>query len=98
LVHPASPASIGALASLLSLAVFACTDREPADASATAPRNVVLLTLDTTRADALGAYGQELPVSPRIDAMAAQGVLFEQAMTVAPNTLGWRAVPSRGGA
>jgi arylsulfatase A-like enzyme len=52
-----------------------------------APRNVVLITLDTTRADALGAYGQRRPTSPRIDAMAADGVLFEQAVSSAPSTL-----------
>jgi arylsulfatase A-like enzyme len=51
------------------------------------PLNVVVFTLDTTRADALGVYGQTLPVSPRIDAMAADGLLFEQALSSAPSTL-----------
>ena len=46
-----------------------------------------MITLDTTRADALGAYGQALPVTPRIDAMAAEGVLFEQVSASAPSTL-----------
>jgi hypothetical protein len=32
--------------------------------------NVVLITLDTTRADALGSYGQRLPVSPNFDRLA----------------------------
>ena len=49
--------------------------------------SVVIITLDTTRADALGAYGQRLPSSPRIDAMAAGGTLFEQVVASAPSTL-----------
>jgi hypothetical protein len=40
-------------------------------AAETALRNVILITLDTTRADALGAYGQVLPTTPGIDRMAA---------------------------
>jgi len=58
----------------------------PTAASAARP-NLVLITLDTTRADALGAYGQPLPTSPRIDRMATEGVLFEQAITSSPETL-----------
>jgi len=55
--------------------------------AASGPLNVLVVTLDTTRADALGAYGQSLPVSPRIDAMAADGVLFEQVVASVPSTL-----------
>lgn len=51
------------------------------------PRNALVITMDTTRADALGAYGQVLPTSPAIDRMAAEGVLFEQCNTAAPSTL-----------
>ena len=46
--------------------------------------NVILLTVDTLRADRLGAYGYnprpERPNSPKLDAQLASGVLFEQAM------------------
>jgi choline-sulfatase len=49
--------------------------------------NLVLITLDTTRADALGAYGQALPTTPNLDRIAANGVVFEQAMTSSPETL-----------
>jgi arylsulfatase A-like enzyme len=48
--------------------------------------NVVVITMDTTRADALGAYGQRQPTSPRIDAMARAGVLFEDVTAPAPWT------------
>ncbi len=58
----------------------------PLACSPAAPDRIVLITLDTTRADALGAYGQPDPTSPRIDAMAADGLLFEQAVSSAPST------------
>jgi choline-sulfatase len=50
------------------------------------PLNLLLVTLDTTRADALGAYGGRA-VTPSLDYLATEGVLFEQASTVAPLTL-----------
>jgi arylsulfatase A-like enzyme len=49
--------------------------------------SVLLITLDTTRADALGAYGCSPSVTPVLDRLAAEGVVFEQAYTVAPLTL-----------
>lgn len=49
--------------------------------------NVVLITLDTTRADCLGCYGHPLIRTPHIDALAREGVLFEQCTTTAPMTL-----------
>jgi arylsulfatase A-like enzyme len=54
---------------------------------ATPIRNVILITLDTVRADALGSYGQELPTSPVLDMMAAEGARFERVITSAPSTL-----------
>jgi arylsulfatase A-like enzyme len=51
------------------------------------PTNVLLITLDTTRADALGAYGQALPSSPNIDRLAREGVVFEQTIVSNPETL-----------
>jgi len=66
------------------------TDRESSNGDLEAPgrrsRNVVLITLDTVRHDALGAYGQPLPSSPEIDAMAASGVVFERVASAAPST------------
>jgi len=48
--------------------------------------NVLLITLDTTRADRLGCYGYELDTTPRMDALAEQGVLFERAIAQASVT------------
>jgi len=49
--------------------------------------NVVLIIIDTIRADHLGCYGYTLPTSPNIDAFASKGTLFERAVTCAPITL-----------
>jgi len=51
------------------------------------PMNVVLITLDTLRADHVGAYGATMVRTPHLDRLAGQGVVFEQAMTTAPLTL-----------
>ncbi len=51
------------------------------------PMNVVLITLDTLRADHVGAYGATMVDTPHLDRLASQGVVFEQAMTTAPLTL-----------
>lgn len=49
--------------------------------------NVILLTLDTTRADRLGAYGDKAGATPNLDRLAAEGVVFEQAIASVPLTL-----------
>jgi len=49
--------------------------------------NLVLITLDTARADAFGVYGQTLPTSPAIDRMAREGVLFDDVTSASPSTL-----------
>jgi arylsulfatase A-like enzyme len=49
-------------------------------------RNLLLITLETTRADHLGAYGYRRDTTPRIDALAREGVLFESFLTVSPRT------------
>ena len=50
-------------------------------------RTVLLISIDTLRADHLGCYGYERPTSPHIDALAAGGVLFEDAISPSPWTL-----------
>lgn len=49
--------------------------------------DVLLLTLDTTRADRLGCYGGDPAVSPALDALARRGVLFRRAYSHVPTTL-----------
>src|SRR5262249_53916215 len=48
--------------------------------------NILLVTLDTTRADHLCCYGYPLAKTPVLDALARGGVLFTQASAVAPLT------------
>src|SRR6476646_2438598 len=55
-------------------------------APAAAP-NVVVITIDTLRADHLGCYGYKQIRTPNIDALAAQGARFERAYTAVPVTL-----------
>ncbi len=50
--------------------------------------NVVLITIDTLRADHLGTYGYKRNTSPRIDALAHEGVVFEEAYSYWPKTRG----------
>jgi arylsulfatase len=48
--------------------------------------NVVFIMIDTLRADRLGVLGSDLGLTPAIDAMAQEGVLFERASAAAPWT------------
>ena len=53
--------------------------------------NVLLITLDTMRADRIGVYGRPLggspPATPALDRLAGEGALFLQASSVTPLTL-----------
>lgn len=49
--------------------------------------NILFITIDTLRADRLGAYGYERIETPAIDALAADGVRFETCLTSVPLTL-----------
>ena len=49
--------------------------------------NVLLVTLDTVRADRIGCYGHELAETPTIDSLVERGVRFDDAVASAPITL-----------
>jgi arylsulfatase A-like enzyme/Tfp pilus assembly protein PilF len=53
---------------------------------AAAASNVVLVTLDTTRADRMGFLGSKRGLTPRLDALAREAVVFERAYAQAPIT------------
>jgi arylsulfatase A-like enzyme len=56
-------------------------------APAPPPRHVVLISIDTLRADHVGCYGYAKATTPNLDALAAESIVFENASTAAPWTL-----------
>ncbi len=68
-------------AGLLVLAATGCL-RDGADERP----NVLLITVDTLRADHLGAYGYKFDTSPNIDRLAAGGAVVERCVSAAPET------------
>lgn len=64
---------------LLSSCIAACT-APPSPVEPCRDCNVVLISVDTLRADHVGAYGYPRPTTPNIDALARRGVVFENAV------------------
>ena len=75
--HPRVPRTSRFSALLLALLLTAC-GREKAG-----PRNVLLVVVDTLRADRLSLYGYHRPTSPNLDAFAREGVTFLNARSPA---------------
>ena len=65
-----------------SLAAAGCGGERDTDARP----NVLLITVDTLRADYLSSYGFPLETSPNVDALARDGVVFERAIAAATST------------
>ncbi len=76
-MRPTTTVGVAALA----LALAACGG-EPAP-----PRHVIAISLDTTRADHFGFAGNERVATPRLDALAAESIVFPDFMTVVSTTL-----------
>lgn len=75
---------------LLAFLFVGCRCGDPAPAVKPAPSDrphVVVISLDTTRADFLGPWGRADARTPNLDALAAESVLFERAFSPAPTTL-----------
>ena len=81
-----APPGSGALARTLTGALLAALSGCGAEPASPTPTRVLLLSCDTLRADRLGVYGYEREVSPRLDALAADGAVFEAAYSTAPMT------------
>ncbi len=71
---------------LLALPAAAPAQRPQAAQPAQRFPNVLILTVDTLRADRLSAYGYRRTTTPNLDRLLAQGVRFTQARTVEPLT------------
>ena len=67
-------------------AIGACSSSIPAPQPGEI-RHVLMISLDTTRADHLGAYGDTRGLTPHLDSLAARSVRFDDAMSPAPTTL-----------
>jgi arylsulfatase A-like enzyme len=80
----------GAVARLLLLAVLggviATAVARTGGQAPAAPRNLILISLDTLRADHLGIYGYERPTSPKLDAFARRSTVFRRAVAQANST------------
>ena len=73
---------------LAALALGCSTERSDEEGSAASKDrpNVLLISLDTTRADALASYGNKEAMSPNIDRLAEEGTRFSRAFSVTPLT------------
>ena len=75
------------LCAAVALGQEANSAHSPADARKSASHpNVILITIDTLRADHVGCYGAKKVKTPTLDALAADGVLFERAISQVPLT------------
>ena len=80
-----APAALAAAAALLALGIGACGPR--GTGARAAPRDVILISIDTLRASHLGCYGYGKPTSPHLDRFREDAVLFREAISTAPSTL-----------
>jgi hypothetical protein len=79
---------LAALLCLTAMTLVVCRRAPPAASRAPGgtPVNVLLVTIDTLRADHLGAYGHKTAQTPTLDALAARGVRFATAVAHVPLT------------
>jgi arylsulfatase A-like enzyme len=74
-----------AIATGLALAAGACS-REPSASLSFSEAPVIIVDIDTLRADHLGCYGYQRPTSPNIDAWSREAIRFEWTFSQAPYT------------
>jgi arylsulfatase A-like enzyme/Flp pilus assembly protein TadD len=83
-------ALVAALLPLVAVGLWLLApDREPPQIprGSAAGSNVLLITIDTLRADRVGAYGNRSGLTPTLDRLADSGIRFESAYTPVPMTL-----------
>ena len=73
------------LAPITLVFVAACGENAPVVSDG--PRNLILISIDTLRADRLGCYGYDRDTTPALDAFAEQSVRFERAYAPSSWTL-----------
>lgn len=70
----------------IALCLPAITGCERGDVAPGPTPNIVFVLVDTLRADRVGAYGSQARHTPTVDAIAAEGVVFERAIAQSPWT------------
>ena len=68
------------------LLLLLCATLAPASSTSSARTNVILITIDTLRADHVGCYGAAAIKTPTLDGIARDGILFEHAISQVPLT------------
>jgi arylsulfatase A-like enzyme/Flp pilus assembly protein TadD len=81
------PALIGLAVVLLGACLYLVLRPAPVPITRDGKLNVLLITLDTTRADRIGAYGYAKAKTPNLDSIARNGVRFANAYAQVPLTL-----------
>jgi choline-sulfatase len=72
---------------VFSLLGISCGRATPTGATPAAPRTILVITIDTLRADRVGAYGSRRGLTPALDRFAAESVRFDAAVAQVPLTL-----------
>ncbi len=83
--HAAMPPQLAARVALLSVALVSALGCGATGDGSPPPRGVLIVTVDTLRADHVGAYGGPIP-TPAIDGVANAGALLLDAFTPTPST------------
>ena len=81
------PLLVAGMIALLAGGALAAGPARDTPTTEAPPTSVLLVTLDTTRADHLGAYGDVAARTPNLDALARRGMRFARCDTAAPVTL-----------
>ncbi len=69
------------------MGVFTFSSCGAEDKQVQGPKHVILISMDTLRADHIGVYGGPAKLTPTMDSVAQGGVLFESVLAPAPTTL-----------
>ena len=78
---------IAGLSLLLGMILISCSEPEPSLDAPYRGKNVILISIDTCRADFLSPYGSTEVETPAVAQLAQDGILFTQALTPVPMTL-----------
>ncbi len=79
--------SMLSITAVMLACLFNCSLEEKADKQQDRKYNIILIVIDTLRADHLGCYGYKYNISPQIDAFSRKATLYTRAIAASPWTL-----------